>query len=436
MRRLVRTSWGLTSGHPPDLGTELNTFETNPPLGHIEQKLLLVSAGFAGFAIPCSTAAQNISTLFLLLCLVGMAGLRAQLVVALRIPLVRAALGFYALLVLGCLWAEVDWSNRLEMLRRMRAYLLTPVFVACLIPRPSRMSLLAGFVIGVVLSVLVSMFIAATGLIALKAVPGNYPSFRTHTEHNLFIAWVAAGLLCRLLWGEIEDRRWRLAAILVIALLLFDDFFLVRGRTAQALMLLMIPLILFQRWGLRSVLPQALILATLVPILFWVSPVIQSGSRAIVSDMRELSKGQGQETSLGLRMEFAQNTLKIIESAAVFGHGTGSFSSNYERLTGFTKATDGQRASHNPHNDFLWLWSEVGLLGPLALLVLVLAFVYSIRRLSRAQAVTIQAISLSMIVGTLGNSFFTDKVSGVGFIVVASALVAGPWCHNGTAKQA
>ena len=412
----------------------LNTFASNPPLGPTEHKLLVASAGLAGLAIACSTALQNISSLLLLLCLLGMAGLRAQLAAALRIPLVRAALGFWALLALGCLWAEVDWKARLDMLNRMRAYLLAPVFVACLIPRPSRLALLGGFAFGVVLSVLVSMGMAATGVIALEAKPGNYTSFRTHTEHNLFIAWVAAGLLCSLLWGQIQDRRWRLAAMVAIAVLLFDAFFLVRGRTAQALILLMLALILLQRWGLRALLPMGLSVAIAVPVLYWASPVIRGGSAAMAQDVRELEQGQGQETSLGLRMEYARNTLKIIESAPVFGHGTGSFRANYQQLTGFTKASHGPRASHNPHNDYLWLWSEVGLLGPLALLGVVLAFVRSIQGLSRAQAVTMQAIALSMVVGTLGNSFFTDNVSGVGFMLLACALVAGSWYHKAEAQ--
>lgn len=390
--------------------------------------MLTASTAFAGLAIPTSTAAQNISTLALLLCWLGIGPLRAQLSAVLRLPLVRACLAFYLLLMVGTLWAEVDWSARLQMLNRMRAYLLAPVFVACLMHHKARAGLIMGFCAGVALSVAVSMGLAATGLAIMEATPGNYPSFRTHTEHNLFIAWMVVALLSALLWGQIQERRLRMAAIVLIALLLFDAFFLVRGRTAQVLLLLMIALVLLRRWGLRAALPMLLGTAILLPALYLTSPVIRNGVTQALSNLEDLSQGQHGENSLGLRVEFAQNTLKIIEEAPILGHGTGSFRANYQSLTGFTKAANGPHASHNPHNDYLWLWSEVGLLGPLGLLAVLAALVASAQKLSKPQGVTAEAVALSMLLGTLGNSFFTDNVSGIGFIVVACALAAGSWC--------
>lgn len=406
----------------------MSTSDLTTELSHRQQRVLTASAAFAGLAIATSTAAQNISSLILLLCWLGMAPLRAAIGSALRTPLVRACLAFYLLLLLGALWAEVDWNSRLQMLTRMRGYLLAPVFVACLMHRSARAGLIGGFFAGVTLSVAVSLGLALTGLSIMEATPGNYPSFRTHTEHNLFIAWVAIGLLSALLWGQIQERRLRVAAVLIIALLVFDAFFLVRGRTAQVLLLLMIALVLTRRWGMRAALPMLLGTAVLLPALYFTSPVIRNGAALMLSNLEELSQGQSGENSLGLRIEFAQNTLKIIEQAPILGHGTGSFRANYQSLTGFTKAANGPHASHNPHNDYLWLWSEVGLLGPLGLLAVLAAFVISTRRLSKPQQVTAEAIALSMLIGTLGNSFFTDNVSGLGFIVVAYTLAAGAWC--------
>jgi O-antigen ligase len=167
--------------------------------------------------------------------------------------------------------------------------------------------------------------------------------------------------------------------------------------------------------------------AILLPSLYFTSPVIRNGITLALKDMQEHSQGLRGENSLGLRIEFAQNTLEIIRQAPVLGHGTGSFRANYYKLTGFTKEVNGPYASHNPLLDYLWLWSEVGLLGPLSLLGVLAACVLSARKLSRAQSTTLQAIALSILLGTLGNSFFTDNVSGLAFILVACALVAGPW---------
>lgn len=405
----------------------MNALESEPALSPLQRYTLITSAAFAGFAIPISTAALNIGSLLLLLCWLGVAPLRARTWSALRIPFVQACLALYALLILGTLWAEVDWRSRLDMLNRMRAYLLAPVFLACMTQAVMRRSFIAGFCAGVALSVLMSLGMAASGVTLLEATAGNYPAFRTHTYHNLFIAWVAAGLLGLLLWNQIDDRRMRLAAILVLVLLLLDAFFLVRGRTAQILLLMMIGLICLRRWGLRAALPIVLCAAVLLPGLYMASPVIREGAQQALRELKNPEQKPGSETSVGLRLEFAANTWKIIEKAPLSGHGTGSFKESYQELTGYTKASHGSRASHNPHNDYMWLWSEVGPLGAVGLLGILLAAALSVRRFSPAQRTTVEAIGLSMLVGTLANSFFTDNVSSLGFITVACTLIAGPW---------
>ena len=94
----------------------MNLLAPEPELSRLQRTLLIVSTAFTGFAIPTSTAALNIGTLFLLLCWLGMAPLRAHMALAMRKPLLRACLGLYLLLLVGTLWAEVDWSARLQML--------------------------------------------------------------------------------------------------------------------------------------------------------------------------------------------------------------------------------------------------------------------------------------------------------------------------------
>jgi O-antigen ligase len=289
-----------------------------------------------------------------------------------------------------------------------------------------RNSLIYSFCAGVMVNVLISVGMAAANAPLLHGTDGNYPAFRTHTYHNLFISWVVAGLLSSLLWGKVKSRNLQIAVILVLVILVLDALFLVRGRSAQILLLIMVGLLCLRRWGLRALLPTVIATAVLLPSLYVTSPVIREGTALAIQDLQERSRGNEGSTSLGLRMEFAQNTLEIIKEAPIFGQGTGSFRHNYEQLTGFTKASHGERACHNPHNDYLWLWSEVGLLGALGLMGILLAFVYEARRLTGAQKFSMEAIALSMLVGTLANSFFTDNISGVGFMVVACALVGGP----------
>jgi O-antigen ligase len=397
-------------------------------LSRSQHFVLLVVSGFAGFAIPISTAAQNISSLLLLICWLSMAPLRRQTLRALSLPFVQVCLALYLLMILGTLWSEVDWKSRLDMLNRMRPYILAPIFVACMLPRAGRNGLIIGFCAGVGVSVLVSIGMAVTGHPILNGTDGNYTAFRTHTYHNLFVGWVIISLFAALLWGKIESRGMRVATIIILIILIFDAMFLVRGRTAQVLIVMMIIWTLWRRWGLRAGLPIIVGAGILLPSLYYMSPVIRLGADLAANDYRSLPQGYEKVTSIGLRSEFARNTLTIIKEAPFIGHGTGSFRQNYQRVTGFTSTTHRERASSNPHNDYLWLCSEVGPLGAIGLFC-VLAGMVAGRR-EKPQQVAIEAVALSMLMGTMANSFFTDNISGLGFVMIACALVAGPWALN------
>ncbi|MDQ8020614.1 MAG: O-antigen ligase family protein [Moraxellaceae bacterium] len=412
----------MQAAHPVEAAPE------NIALSRTQQAVLGFCAAVAGFGIPVSTAMQNIGTGLLLMCLICMAPLRRELPRVLREPFPIACLLLYAWLCLATSWADVPWANRLEMLERMRIYLVAPVFIAALRNQAARQIVIASFGVAALLSALISLGLGLTGTPWLNTQPtlDNWPVFRSHTYHDLFIAWTVTGLVAALLFDHITKPRHRWLTILVIVVALIDVYFFVRGRSAQALFPLMLVWVGLRWQARKAVLPALLLLFIALPGLYFGSHQIRGGIDRVQENLADYRQNRIDGNSVGLRIEFATNTLKIIDQAPWLGHGTGSFRANYENLTGFTKETNQERASHNPHNDYLWLWSEGGPMAALLLVGVGAAFLFQIQRLPKWQRLTGEAAVLSMLAGTLFNSFFTDNVSGVGFMVLACALLGGP----------
>src|SRR4029077_10250350 len=71
-------------------------------------------------------------------------------------------------------------------------------------------------------------------------------------------------------------------------------------------------------------------------------------------------------TSTGLRLEFYQNSLDIVAQHPFAGVGTGGFPVAYAKQVAGTNKVK----THNPHNEFLHMATQVGILGVLLLIAL------------------------------------------------------------------
>ena len=81
----------------------------------------------------------------------------------------------------------------------------------------------------------------------------------------------------------------------------------------------------------------------------------------------QLYKTEQTVTSVGLRLEFWQKSLRFISEAPVIGHGTGSMRGLFERAaTGYTDQPAGQVIA-NPHNQTLNVAVQWGMLGVIVL---------------------------------------------------------------------
>lgn len=158
--------------------------------------------------------------------------------------------------------------------------------------------------------------------------------------------------------------RWARAVLAVAALLLVAQLvFMQTGRSGFVALLVaaaVTPLFL-----LRG---RALAVAIVVVPLLGTAAVSASGNLqqrfgTAISEMRNAAN-LPEYTSMGIRMIIWQTSAELIEDRPVLGYGLGGFPSAYEQRIQ-QKHRDGWKAlpTADPHNQYLFLWAEAGLLG-------------------------------------------------------------------------
>lgn len=382
----------------------------------------LAAAVLAGFSIPTSTALLNLSVLLLVVSSLAVPATRAQLRVAIRQPLVIGCLVFFGAFTVGLLWTPDPWGDGLGMLGKMRAYALAPfLFAACLLA-PVRRGLLIGFGVAALLSAVLSVGTALLHHPILSGAPTDYAVFHTHTYHNTFLGFLVCAIAAYWL-SQPVPRLARYLTVTVALLCLFSIFFLVQGRTAQLLLLLQLVFLLMLWRGHRAALIALVGVAALVPALYFSSGAVQQEVARAQSDLALREQGNV-DTSLGLRIYYWQHALALAQKAPLIGLGTGSYPQEYHQLTGHQ---DGHLGRANPHNDFLWVAAELGLMGFSALLFMLAAAAAQATRLPAPERWLGLLLLFAYGVSSLINSFFTDNITGAGFVLLACAAMAGPW---------
>lgn len=399
-----------------------------PPLLGYAAYLLYFCAFLLGMAIPISTALQNIS-IGLVVCLVFLLSpLRQRLRRVVCMPISQVGIFVFCLLLLGCAWSSVPIMDRVNTLLKMRWLVLFPFLLAFFANAKISLFTLLGFVSGVVVSILLSIGLAATGTQWLMSMVGDWTVFRTHAYHNYFIALLVYGVL---VWLTVKKPapwiKW--AAIATILLSLFDAFVLVQGRSGNVVMLALIGLWGIQRFHWKRIMMLAVVAILCIPFVPTVIKHIPALHHSIERGSDDLAAyRQGQtETSLGLRLEFYKNSLNIIAMKPWLGQGTGAFTDAYRQSTGFST---GVRASSNPHNDYLKFTVELGLLGLCAIVALILVGWWQAQAYAPLQRQLARGLIFSMALASVANSFFTDNITSAAFVVLLSMLFAHIDCAS------
>jgi O-antigen ligase len=135
-------------------------------------------------------------------------------------------------------------------------------------------------------------------------------------------------------------------------------------------------------------------------------------------------EGGNVNTSSGVRLEFYHRSLELILHRPVAGYGVGSVRTEFELIVKNSAESAAPMAS-NPHNEFLLMGVQIGLVG-VALFVWLLYAVYRDgKRVDRLERTAVFGYLFAFVLGCFANSLLLNFTEGYLFIFLTGILVAG-----------
>jgi O-antigen ligase len=213
----------------------------------------------------------------------------------------------------------------------------------------------------------------------------------------------------------------------------FNILFMVLGRTGYAILIVLLTWLAWvlpvrymrlrgKRWGWRQVLATVFGFLFFIAVIFSVSSRLQNRVELVVSESQAWQTRQARSTSTGDRLDFYYNTLKIVQQHPVFGVGVGGFSAAFAHQV---EGKDVLKTS-NPHNEYLMISAQTGLVG----LIFLLHLFYTQWRYAPLLTATFEqdaarGLVLAYMVNCAFNSALLDHSDGLFFAFMTAVLFAG-----------
>jgi O-antigen ligase len=374
--------------------------------------------------LPWSTSGVGIGFVLWLAAVAATLELRPFLR-SLQRPICALPIALVALAALGTLWSDASWGTRLHALGPAAKLLALP-FLFYHFERSARgMWVFVAFLVSCILLMAMSWIVALDPSLSLKA-PGE------PTGHGIFVKnYIAQSqefVLCAVvlafpiitLFREGKIRR-ALLLTAVAANFVVNMVFVVVSRTALVTLPVMLAAFAMAhlKWRTNVMLFAAAVV--LGPLAWTVSPQLQATTNRFMRDYR-IYKEFNQPTSIGLRLEFWEKSLRFFAEAPVIGHGTGSTRGLFEAAaTGPAGSAQGHVIG-NPHNQTLNVAVQWGMVGVVILYTMWFAHFSLFRGEGLAAWIGLMVV-LQNIFSSLFNSHLFDFHEG--WMYVLGVGVAG-----------
>jgi O-antigen ligase len=315
-------------------------------------------------ALPWSTSAVGIAVVLWLIVL-----LPTLDVVAIRRELATAAGGLPVALwcfgLIGMLWADVGWHDRLAGLDGFHRLLAIPLLLAQFRRSENGIWVVCGFFISSL-----TVLIASYGIVVVlgdrwRGIEG-VPVHDTIFQGSIFLICGFGALGYAALSGK--DRNfwiWRVAILALGTLFLVNFAFVIASRAALAIAPVLLVLLGWRLLRWRGAVAAVLIAVMLGAAVWFAAPVLRARVQASITELQEY-RGAGEATSIGEHLAFLEESRTIIASAPIIGHGTGSIAEEFAGVTA-GKTGAAAKATVNPHNQTFAIAIQLGLVGALAL---------------------------------------------------------------------
>jgi len=386
-----------------------------------------VFAGLLAVSLPWSTSLVAIFAAALLVSMAPFLDVRA-LLQSLKRPLCVLPMALFALAVAGMLWSDAPWATRLYAVGPTAKLLMLPVLLYHFERSARGLQVFIAFLASCVLLTAMSWVVAFDPALALKRGAEYGVPVKNYIDQSQEFALCAVVLAYPAITLLREKRVWPAALLLAVSLsFIVNMAFVTVSRTALVTMPVMLAVfaLLHLRWRHIVIVGCA---AALFGALAWeTSPKLRGTAATFLRDY-ELYQQHDTPTSIGLRLQFWQKSLKFFTEAPLIGHGTGSTQGLFESaVTGPRNVSASSQVIANPHNQTLNVAVQWGAIGVVLLYAMWLVHLMLFRGEGLAAWIGLMVVTQNIITA-LFNSHLSDFNEGWMYVLgvgIAGGMVLG-----------
>ncbi len=337
------------------------------------QQLLFI---LLGVFIPTSIAISNFLIGGLVLCWILEGDFLKKITQTKQSKWILSIFGLIGLYVLGLCWGD-NHLNAEWQFQRLALLLVFPIFITTELKQKTIKRAVIAFLVTAVISALVALAINSNVISPLGEyfsfiVIKDNSAFLKYNYHNVILALAFSLCLYILIEKKSKYQYLLLFFLLIYALSIFTE----PGRAGQVIFNLSV--VFYILYYNRK---HFLRLCALLVLLFSFQFIVYKSTEVYKNRFDALSNviqnnGEGGEGKIDdIRYIFVKESLDRIIKNPILGYGTGSFGTifNHEVKSGHVFDTH-----TTPHNQYLYVWFELGIFG---LLLLLSIFFHQIREL-------------------------------------------------------
>jgi O-antigen ligase len=324
--------------------------------------------GLIAVLLPWTTTGVSIAAVLWVIAFAFTVDLR-DLLASLKRPASALPVAFVALVLLGMLWSEGSWPDRVNQLSQVGKLLVLPLLIYHFARSPRGMAVFTAFLVSCTVLSLVSCLVALDPLLSAKLYfshgvfsPTSGIFVRNYIDQGqeFSLCAVAMAYPAVTAWQEGRTRKALLLAALGLWLVV-NLLFVITSRTALVTMPIMLAVfaLMHLRWRIALALLCGFVL--LAGVAWSTSRQLQETVGKFFTDLQYTSI-QNNETGMGSRLIYWGKSLRFVQEAPLIGHGTGSTRPLFEQAAIGEK---GARATvvSNPHNQTLNVAVQWGIVG-------------------------------------------------------------------------
>ena len=346
-------------------------------------------------------------------------------------PVAWIAAALYLWMLLGVLYTPAPWADVQQHLQKYFKLLFMLVVISLMTSDEWRRRALWAYA-AALMFILISTYFN---------IWWQLPWSRTQNQgwgqdHTVVKDYIAQGLLMSMavllaLGGAMYRgwSKWSRSVCLVLACAgLLSITHLSAGRTGYLCVLAVLGAFALFAVGGRV---RLWLLASVFVIsagLYLSSSAMQERVAQAVAEARSHDSGNLELTSIGQRMYFAEKTWGLIQERPWLGWGTGAYHEQFCRVADTETWCEAGR--FHPHNQFLFIWVEHGVVGLALLLALMAAPLYAVFNQTGPRAIVYAGFSGLFVVGSMTHGSLWLSTESHLFTLMGALLASAPWSQQ------